>query len=288
MTSDQRIGLVCAGSAGRTFVSHLPSLKARLGPIKAASFSVARRFARSFGAGYPVQPYSALELCPLICVIAPEAQLGALETGMVEGMPLAGARILVCGCDRDSVSFHRLASRGARIATLTPADDDDLSALWIIEGDARIVARVNRWFKRDKLSLVEILPGTKPLFVAGKQMVDELLVPWATASAACFRAAGIGARQAAQIVQHLGERRLRAQKGVGTPVVSALLQEKLRRMLEEIAPVLETENPRLAAIYINALETALAYYSGGEIPRLSKGPGKVEMERLARAFGQSS
>jgi len=70
-----RMGIIGAGGVNRSFLARMPVLLTRVGPIKAASFRVARRIANTLRAGEAVMNYAALASCDLIWIAVPDAGL---------------------------------------------------------------------------------------------------------------------------------------------------------------------------------------------------------------------
>jgi hypothetical protein len=87
-SSEDGMGLVCAGSVNQSFLARMPAMLGRLGPIKASSFRVARRICNSLHAGYAASHYCALEPCELIWVAVPELILDRTLHDLVAQTPL--------------------------------------------------------------------------------------------------------------------------------------------------------------------------------------------------------
>ena len=96
MKADQPMGLVVAGSVSRSVLARLPALLARLGPVKASSFQMSRRVARSLKAGYAISDYSALEPCSLIWIAVPESTVDRVVLDLAAQTPLRGTMIVLC------------------------------------------------------------------------------------------------------------------------------------------------------------------------------------------------
>jgi hypothetical protein len=102
----------------------MPSVLARLGPVKASSFQVARRLGNSLRAGFAISHYSALELCPLIWIFEPEHSVDRVFRDLAAQMPVHRTMIVLCECVRDSQHPSPLRTAGfprAQAARMTEA-----------------------------------------------------------------------------------------------------------------------------------------------------------------------
>lgn len=268
MKSEPPFGLIGAGGLRRSYLTELPSLQAQLGPIKAATFSVARKYAKSLRAGYPVQPYRALELCPVIWVAVPHARLQETLAQLGRSLSVAGTEIVICSAEADSLSLQNLL-RDARIATVNALDPRDLSLGYVAEGHAAPLKRLRRWFPRDGHRLLEVHPGAKPYLQAGRNLAGPILRSVATSALECMRSAGLKPRDAAELVQHFGIAGLEAASHAAS---SAATLESLKQSVQGIAIPLDGRPPRLETFYHDARALAIRYYaeagvSGPKEPR---------------------
>ena len=84
------MGLIGAGGVNRSFLARMPVLLGHLGPIKAASFRVARRIANTLHAGRAATGYADLEQCDLIWIAVPDAALDRVSKDLAAAIPLKG------------------------------------------------------------------------------------------------------------------------------------------------------------------------------------------------------
>lgn len=258
MKYEPRIGLIGAGGLRRSYLTELPSLQAQLGPIKAASFSVARKYAKSLRAGYPVQPYSALELCPAIWVAVPDARLRKTLEELAASISVAGIEIIICSAEVDSVSFPGLQRSGAFIATVNALDPDDLSLGYVAEGHAAPLKRIRKWFRQDRLRVLQVHQGTKPYLRAGCHLVGPVLRSAATAALEYLRAAGLKPRDALELIEHLGAGSLHAANHAASGAATLKTLKQVER--GNVIPM-DGRTTHLDSFYRDALALAIRYYS---------------------------
>src|ERR1700740_522271 len=128
------MGLVCTGSVSRSFLARMPAVLARLGPVKASSFRIARQISHSLRAGQAVSHYSALELCPMIWFAIPDASLDRSLRDFAAQTPLHQPRVVLCESARASSVPAPLAGMGARVVWLHPVPESR-ERLFVAEGD---------------------------------------------------------------------------------------------------------------------------------------------------------
>ncbi len=293
MKFEPRIGLIGAGGLRRSYLTELPSLQEQLGPIKAASFSVAKKYAKSLRAGYPVQPYSALELCPVIWVAVPPTSLQATLEELAESISLSGTEIIICSPDADSLSFPWLLKSGALVATVNAVDPRDHSFGYVTEGHGAPLKHLHQWFRRDRLRLFQVHQGAKSHFRAGRYLAGEVLRSVATAALEYLRSAGLRPRDAAELAQHFGASSLQAASHAASGAASL---ETLKRAEQEAVIPSDGRVTRLDAFYRDALELAIRYGSesgagGTKGPRppgqASGAAGELAAHSFAAALGKA-
>jgi len=256
-----RVGLVAIGNVSQSFIYRLSSLHARLGPVKGVSFPSARRLVVSLGAGSAVAKYSDLESCSAIWIVAPEARLDEVIRNVAAETPIHKTIFIVCGTPRESTSFETLRSQGARVATLSSVDEVWQTS-FIAEGHSDALLKVREILLKDKRRCIELDCGAKAKYLAGVNMVTELLRPWASASVELMSAAGLSRSEASALAESLASRSLRAYSKVGMkiwpPGAKRALKEAQKR-----AEQLRSQCPREAKLYAEGLRLALEYFDRG-------------------------
>jgi hypothetical protein len=252
-------GLVGFGGASRSYLSRMPSVLARLGPVKASSFQVARRLGNSLRAGFAISHYSALELCPLIWIFEPEHSVDRVCRDLAAQMPVHRTMIVLCECVRDSLYPGPLRTAGARIATLNLVEQSQ-DRMFVAEGHADTLRVLDQILAAEKRKLIEIPPAAKPLFFAGVHLAKYLPLPAIAASVESLRAAGFSRAQAARMTEALVTRAVTSYGKAGKKAWNPGAEAELRRSLELNAETLHQSDPRLAAAYAEGIRTALAYF----------------------------
>ncbi len=189
MKADHAAGLVMAGGVHPSFISRMPVLLRTLGPVKAASLRVARRIANSLKAGFGVTEYAALKPCSLIWLAVPDAMLDKIAHDLAEQTSLEGKMIVVCGSSRESTWPGPLRAGSARVASLNAIELSD-ERTFVAEGDAKVIRELRRLAIAEKRKLIELQPGSKPLYFAGSHLATHLILPWIAAAVESLRAAG--------------------------------------------------------------------------------------------------
>ena len=259
MKPDEPLGLVGAGGVNRSFLSRMPALLARLGPVKATSFRVARRVANGFKAGYAVPHYAALEPCPAIFVAVPEAGLDRVLADLAAQIPLRQNVVVLCGCVRDSLSAGPLSAAGARVASLN-AIPEARERTFVAEGHPGALRLLRSLLAKEKRTIVEIRAGAKPLYWAGAHMTTQLLLPWVSASVRSLCAAGFPRAEATHVAHQLGAGTLRSWARIGRKSWRGMADPSLRLTVERDSGRLTAADPRLTELYTDAVRLAIAYF----------------------------
>ena len=254
-------GLVGVGSASRSFLSRIPSALARLGPVKAASFQVARRLVNSLRAGYAISHYSALEFSPLIWIFEPESALDRVARDLAAQMPVHRTMIVLCESVRESLCLAPLRSAGARMASLNVVEESQ-DRLFVAEGHADTLRVLDRLLSEENRRMIAIPPAAKPLYFAGIHLAKYLLLPAIAASVESLRAAGFPRAQAARVAETLATRAVASYGKAGRKAWNPNAEADLRRSLEHDAETLHLSDPRHAAVYSEGIRTALTYFRG--------------------------
>ena len=253
------MGMIAAGGVSRSFLSRMPGLLSQMGPVKAASFRVARRIANTLRAGQAVASYAALEPCNFIWIAVPEAGIDRVSRDLAAAMTLAGKVVVVCDSTRDSIWPGPLLAGGARVATLNCVEESS-EKMFVAEGDPAAMRELRRVIVAEKRKLIELRAASKALYFSGVHLATHLLLPWIAASVESLRDAGFSRVEATHVANALGGRALRAYAKAGpkawSPTAAGHLRLSIARDLDTIRGV----DPRLAALYADGVEQALRYF----------------------------
>jgi predicted short-subunit dehydrogenase-like oxidoreductase (DUF2520 family) len=250
------IGLVCTGSATRSFVARLPSLLARLGPVKASTFRIARQISHSLRAGQAASHYSALEPCPMIWFAVPDSSLDRMLRDFAAQTPLHQPMVVLCESARPSSVPAPLAGIGARVVWLHPVPESR-ERLFVAEGHPDLLRVLQRLLAEDGRKLIELKPGGRPLFFAGIHFASALLLPWFAGAIETLRASGLTRAEAAAVCENLGVRTLRHYAKAGDRAWSPKIAPALRHVLEQDLEPMRRLNPRRAELYEKGIRAAL-------------------------------
>lgn len=239
------------------FAARMPSLYARLGPVKGISFPAARRLVKTLRAGFAVPNYAALEGCPAIWICVPDSQLDGMARDLAAQVAMHKTALIVCESERESASFELLRSRGARIASVNSVGEGR-KARFVAEGH-REALRLLRGMVADKRALIELHTGAKAGYLAGIHLATVLLRPWAASAMACLQKAGIPRQAAVELIEPMAIRTLHAQLRSGPKGLSSAVEQELRRSLEQTVAQLRPALPKDAELYAEGLRLALQY-----------------------------
>lgn len=253
------MGLIGAGGVNQSFLARMPVLLSRMGPIKAASFRVARRVANTLRAGQAANGYEELEACRVIWIAVPDSGLDKVSKDLAAAVPLTGKIAVLCGSTRDSFWPSPLLAGGARVVTLNCVEESR-ERLFVAEGDPAAMKELRRVMGAEKRKLIELRAASKALYLAGVHLATHLLLPWIAASVESLRDAGLTRTEATRVANALGSRALRAYAKAGakawSPAAAGLLQLSVSRDLDTIRSV----DARLAVLYEDGVEQALRYF----------------------------
>jgi hypothetical protein len=253
------MGIIGAGGVNRSFVARMPVLLARIGPVKAASFRVARRIANTLRAGEAVMNYAALAPCNLIWIVVPDSGLDRVSRDLAAATPLAGKTAVLCGSTRDSFWPSPLLAGGARVATLNCVEETD-ERLFVAEGDPAAMRELRRIIAAEKRKLIELRAASKALYLSGVHLATYLLLPWIAASVESLRDAGLSRTEATQVATALGGRALRAYAKAGPKAWSPSAADHLRLSISRDLDTIRGADPKLAELYAEGVEQALRYF----------------------------
>jgi hypothetical protein len=167
--------------------------------------------------------------------------------------------VVLCDCVRDSLAACALRAAGARVASLN-AIPGSREQIFVAEGHRDTLRVLRRLLEEDKRKLIELKPGTKPLFFAGVHAAAPLLLPWIAAGMECLRAAGFTRTEAATVGEFLGVHTLRSYVRAGTKAWNRKTAAALRQALENDIPAIRAGNPRLADLYQEGIRVALGAF----------------------------
>ena len=253
------MGMIGAGGVSRSFLSRMPVLLGRMGPVKAASFRVARRIANTLRPGHAVTNYAAMAPCDLIWIAVPEAGIDRVSRDLAAATPLAGKVAVLCGSTRDSFWPGPLLAGGARVATLNSVEESG-ERVFVAEGDPAAMRELRRVIAAEKRKLIELRAASKALYLSGVHLATYLLLPWIAASVESLRDAGLSRMEATHVANALGGRALRAYAKAGPKAWSPVAADRLRMSIARDLDTIRGVDPKLAALYADGVEQALRYF----------------------------
>ncbi|MGD1092988.1 MAG: hypothetical protein ABSB35_13480 [Bryobacteraceae bacterium] len=254
-------GLISAGGVHDSFLTRMPRILGRLGPVKAASLRVAARIVNSLRAGVAAEQYSELEQCGLIWIAVPDAALDKIQRELAAGTSFDGTMIVICGSMRSSLSPSPLRFGHARLATLNAIEQSDERA-FIGEGDPDVMRELDRMLAEEDRKLITIPPASKALYIAGAHFATHLLLPWIAAAVESMREAGFSRRDATRVVEAMGTHSLRAYIKAGRKAWSPSAAPELQQAAERGLETIRSTNSDLAALYADGIAQALRYFEG--------------------------
>lgn len=253
------MGMIGAGGVNRSFISRMPVLLGRMGPIKGASFRVARRIMNTLRAGEAVKNYAALAPCDLIWIAVPDTGLERVSRDLAAATPLAGKVAVLCGSTQDSFWPSPLLAGGARVATLNCVEESG-ERLFVAEGDPAAMRELRRVMAAEKRRLIELRAAAKALYLSGVHLATNLLLPWIAASVESLRDAGLSRTEATHLANALGGRALRSYAKAGAKAWSPTAADRLRFSIARDLDTIRAVDPKLAALYVDGVEQALRYF----------------------------
>ncbi len=259
MKAAEAMGLIGAGGVNQSFLARMPVLLGRVGPIKAASFRVARRIANGLRAGQAANSYTDLAPCHLIWIAVPDDGLDKVAKDLAAAVPLAGKIAVLCGSTRDSFWPSPLLAGGARVVTLNCVEESR-ERLFVAEGDPSAMKELRRVIGAEKRKLIELRAASKALYLAGVHLATHLLLPWIAASVESLRDAGLTRAEATQVANALGSRALRAYAKAGPKAWSPAAAERLRLSVTRDLETIRGVDSKLADLYADGVQQALRYF----------------------------
>ena len=253
------MGMIGAGGVNRSFLARMPMLLGRMGPVKAASFRVARRIANTLRAGHAVTNYAAMAPCDLIWIAVPDTGIDRVSRDLAAATPLAGKIVVLCASALDSFWPGPLLAAGALVATLNCVEESG-ERVFVAEGDPMAMRELRRVIAADKRKLIELRAASKALYFSGVHLATYLLLPWIAASVESLRNAGLSRTEATRVASALGTRALRDYAKAGPKAWSAAAAHRLRQSISLDLESVREVDPRLAALYAEGVELALRYF----------------------------
>jgi len=97
MKQQQSVGLILESAARESRILGLKKLTHEVGPIKSATFAVARRMSNALSAGYAVRDYKELKTAELIFIFAPDSAIPLIVEGLSKSdLDLNKRSFLIC------------------------------------------------------------------------------------------------------------------------------------------------------------------------------------------------
>ena len=264
MKHQRTMGLVAAGGVARSFLSRMPLVLSRLGPVISiasspdARYRLARRMVNSLGGGLAVADYQDLSACELIWISVPEPLLERAAAELASGANLRGTFVIICESARDSLWPSPLRTASARVASINPVEETR-ERIFIAEGDPEAVRMLRRITTDQGRKLIEIHSAAKGLYNAGIHMANHLLLPCFAAAVDSLRAAGLSRADATNLAHSLSARALRSYQKAGRKAWSPVAAPRLRASMAADFETIQAVSPKIAALYAQAIEQALNY-----------------------------
>jgi hypothetical protein len=253
------MGLIGAGSVVKSLLNQLPSLQAKLGPVKSASFATARRLVSTIRAGYAVPNCAALQFCPVIWVAVPESNLSQTVRDLAAQADLQQKQIVLYQSEQDSSAFPEITDMGARIATLNPIEDVHQSN-FIAEGHQDVLRLLRRMLEHDRRKLIELHTGAKAGYFASLELVTHLLGALTTSALNSLQHSGMERMDAVDLVTSFATRTMKSHSRAGAKPWSQSELRELRDALERRTAQLQPIAPLEADVYAQAVKLALEYF----------------------------
>ena len=203
MKSQRPIGLVAEGNATSSLVLRLPSISEDLGPVKAGVLRVARRLSNFLRAGYAVNSYEDLHSARLIFLRVPDAVLPRILSELCASeLELKDVSFVLCESCLSTSSLKPLHTRGALTATIAPVQTPRKS-WFVIEGQSTAVRQTRKFLQRNGARVLELRPGTKPLYFAAQLLATAFPVQLFVAAQQSLRAAGIAGNHLYELLDEM-------------------------------------------------------------------------------------
>jgi hypothetical protein len=209
MKQQQPVGLILESAARESRILGLKKLADQIGPIKSATFPVARRMSNALRAGYAVRDYDELKAAALVFIFAPDSAVPLIVDGLIKStLDFHKLSFLVCESWLTVDVLNPLKERGACIATLVemPSLGRDC---FVVEGDFCATKRVQKFLRND-LSVYDIQPNCKHLLFAAQLLSTTIQMDLFKAAHEILKASGLSARNALSLTSQMAQKLLRS------------------------------------------------------------------------------
>lgn len=259
MKQTPSVGLITAGSVGRTLAAQFPRLPEYLGPVKATSFRVASRIVNALRGGYAVAEYERLNDARLILIHVPDSHLRRVVEELVQSeLTWRSKVVLLSSRHRDSESLAMLARGGAAVASMNLVDG--LSRQFIVEGERPAIRATRRFLEGQGARTLEIHRHAKPLYLAGLTIATDLLTAIAGAAAESLRKSGLSRVQAMLLVEAWISLSAHSYVKTGKKAWAGPLAREQAEQMRSQLNALCAADPRLARFYLESGLATLRYF----------------------------
>jgi hypothetical protein len=286
MRKHSQVGLIAEGNSTNSAVLRLPTIAEELGPVKSGVFRVARRLSNFLHAGYAVSEYKELNVARVVLVRAPDPAIPRIVAELcVSDMIFKKLSFVLCESWLTSDALAPLRERGALVATMVPLPSGGRS--WFaVEGQTAAVRQVRRILQRNEVGVLELRPGTKPLYFAAELLTTAIPLPLFLTAQQALRMCGISGPHLRTALEEMAREMFK----------DVLKGERLSwtRALNECSPttanqyfeVLRHNHPALAEILDEQLAWAFRRMSRAQT-RTRKAPRRLPNGWVARGAGTS-
>ncbi len=254
MKKQVQLGLVVEGNAATSSVLRLPKLSEELGPVKSASFRVARRLSNMLRAGYAVAEYEELQAARLILLRIPDAVVPRVVEELCSAeLIFKDLLFVLCESWLNSSVLEPLRRRGASVATLLGFPSNH--AQWfVVEGQIPAVRQTRRFLENNEAHTAEIRSDTKELYFAAELLTTALPMPLLLAAQQALRGTGLSGHHLSAVLEEMLQKLFRdflkgARVTWGGPLNEApadtaeAFLEELRSTRPEIAKIVDEQLP---------------------------------------------
>ncbi len=171
---------------------------------------MARRLSNYMRAGYAVSRYEDLKPARLIFLRIPDAITPRIIQEICDSeLALADLSFVLCETWLAADVLAPLRARGAWGATLIPVPAVHKS-WFVLEGQVTAVRQVKRFLHRSESRVLELKPGTKPLYFAAQLLAAVLPVQLMMTAQQALRIAGIAGNPLYDLLEEMSQEMFRA------------------------------------------------------------------------------
>jgi len=193
MKKSTPVGLVAAGNLTDSPLSRFRWLASRLGPVKSASFRVARRIVNIIEAGHAVRDYADLDSCRTILICVPDDQLPKIIAELLSSeIVWRGKAVVIFSTWLDSSQLDELSRRGAAIGSISPIPGFD-ETRYLVEGDRLAIRETSSLVEDRERRAVAIEREHKLFYLAALTCTGNLLFTLILAASEALHHAGVPA-----------------------------------------------------------------------------------------------